>query len=313
MRTPAFDLGALALLGTLLACATPGALGVAEGGGFGFEAASSRERIDACAGALIALRGATEELRTELHETRARKLVWREERSFTFGQKKHEVDWNPALDYLANPLDEVDGWISAALTTAASVHAAPSSQGEVRLRAAVSRSADGLRVIGAYLAAIRAAQYALHDAPRSAVGGLGFNNGIIDRVERLRGSLEALRSGGQLPPEGNEAIDATTSYLDSYFRGLQSGEQLMQAAKVISIVNGAVGTARAFGRARPAPGGSLHRGRRPQLRARWWRCRCCPRGRRDERRRYPGRRGGCGGHDGVPEGRQAAERHGQGG
>jgi hypothetical protein len=101
-------------------------------------------------------------------------------------------------------------------------------------------------VIGVYLAAIRGAQYALHDAPRYAVGGLGFNDGIVDRVERLRGSLESLRSGKPLTPADNEALDATTAYLDSYFRGLQSGAQLMQAAKVIAVVNGAVGAAKAM-------------------------------------------------------------------
>src|SRR5207244_6875985 len=100
--------------------------------------------------------------------------------------------------------------------------------------------------LGVYLAAIRAAQYALHDAPVYVVGGLGFNDGIIERVERLRGPLEALRSGGQLTPAGNEALDATTSYIDSYFRGLQRGAELMQAARVIAIVNGAIGTGKAL-------------------------------------------------------------------
>ncbi len=178
-----------ALLLLLSACATSGGMGLTGRGGSGFEGVSPPERIDACAGALIALRGATEELRAELDETRGRKLVWREERITTFGRATHQVDWNPALEYLAIALSEVDARISADLTTAASAHAAPTSQGEAALMAAVTRSGDALRVIGVYLAAIRAAQYALHDAPRYAVGGLGFNDGIIDRVERLRGSL----------------------------------------------------------------------------------------------------------------------------
>src|SRR5204862_239181 len=88
---------------------------------------------------------------------------------------------------------------------------------------------DALRVIGVYLAAIRAAQYALHDVPRYAVGGLGSNDGIIDRVERLRSSLESLRSGKPLTPADNEALDATTAYMDSYFRGLQSRDFLLYA------------------------------------------------------------------------------------
>ena len=196
MRASIIRLGALLFAGALLACATSGGMGMTGRGGSGFEGVSSPEHIDACAGALIALRGATEELRAELDETRGRKLVWREERDTrVFGRAKHQVDWNPALEYLTSALAEVDARISADLTTAASAHAAPTSQGEAALRAAVTRSGDALRVIGVYLAAIRAAQYALHDAPRYAVGGLGFNDGIIDRVERLRGALESLRSG----------------------------------------------------------------------------------------------------------------------
>jgi len=199
MQASIIRLGALLLAGALSACATSGGMGMTGRGGSGFESVSSPERIDACAGALIALRGATEELRAELDETRGRKLVWREERDTSvFGRTKHQVDWNPALEYLAIALAEVDARISADLTTAASAHAAPTSQGEAALMAAVTRSGDVLRVIGVYLAAIRAAQYALHDAPRYAVGGLGFNDGIVDRVERLRGSLESLRSGKPL-------------------------------------------------------------------------------------------------------------------
>src|SRR3954468_11560765 len=118
MRVPATRLAVLLLLGALFACAT------LEGGGVGFEASSSPERIDACAGALIALRGAADDLRAELDETRRRKLVWRGER----GGSTHQVDWNPALEYLATALDEVGGWISATLTAAASAHAAPSSR-----------------------------------------------------------------------------------------------------------------------------------------------------------------------------------------
>jgi hypothetical protein len=147
------------------------------------------------------------------------------------------------------------------LTTAASAHAAPTSQGEAALMTAVTRSGDALRVIGVYFAAIRAAQYALHDAPRYAVGGLGFNDGIIDRVERLRGSLESLRAEKPLTPADNEALDATTAYMDSYFRGLQSGTQLMKAAKVIAVVNGAAGTAKAMaGLAQLLAGASVEAG-----------------------------------------------------
>jgi hypothetical protein len=171
------------------------------------------------------------------------------------------VDWNPALEYLSIVLAEVDARISTDLTSAAAAHAAPTSQGEAALTAAVTRSGDALRVIGVYLAAIRAAQYALHDAPRYAVGGLGFNDGIIDRVERLRSSLESLRAGRPLTPADNEALDATTAYMDSYFRGLQSGAQLMQAAKVIAVVNGAAGTAKAMaGLAQLLAGASVEAG-----------------------------------------------------
>jgi restriction endonuclease fold toxin 7 of polymorphic toxin system len=246
MRASIIRLGALLLAGALLACATSGGMGMTGRGGSGFESVSPPERIDACAGALIALRGATEELRTELDETRARKLVWRGEWNAISGRATHQVDWNPALEYLAVALGEVDARISVDLTTAASAHAVPTSQSEAVLTAAVTRSGDTLRVIGVYLAAIRAAQYALHDAPRYAVGGLGFNDGIIDRVERLRGSLESLRSRKPLTSQDNEALVATTAYIDSYFRGLQSGAQLMQAAKVLAVVNGAVGTAKAM-------------------------------------------------------------------
>jgi len=237
-------------------------MGMSGRGGSGFESVSPPERIDACAGALMALRGATEELRAELDETRGRKLVWREERnSSPFGRATHQVDWNPALEYLSNVLAETDARISADLITAASAHAAPTSQGEAALMAAVTRSGDALRVIGVYLAAIRAARYALHDAPRYAVGGLGFNDGIIDRVERLRSSLESLRSGRTLTPADNEALDATTAYIDSYFRGLQSGAQLMQAAKVVAVVNGAAGTAKAMaGLAQLLAGASVEAG-----------------------------------------------------
>jgi len=262
MRASIIRLGALLLAGALLACATSGGMGMTGRGGSGFEGVSPPERIDACAGALIALRGATEELRAELDETRGRKLVWREERNTSpFGRATHQVDWNPALEYLSNVLAEVDARISADLTIAASAHAAPTSQGEVALMAAVALSGDALRVIGVHLAAIRAAQYALHDAPRYAVGGLGFNDGIIDRVERLRSSLESLRAGKRLTPADNEALDATTAYIDSYFRGLQSGARLMQAAKVIAVVNGAVGTAKAMaGLAQLLAGASVEAG-----------------------------------------------------
>jgi hypothetical protein len=74
-------------------------MGMTGRGGSGFESVFPPERIDACAGALIALRGATEELRAELDETRGRKLVWRDERNTSpFGRATHQVDWNPALD-----------------------------------------------------------------------------------------------------------------------------------------------------------------------------------------------------------------------
>src|SRR5213595_1376005 len=105
MAIPLRRCGAVLFVGALLACATPGALGTG-GAGFGLEAGSPPERIDACAGALIALRGASEDLRTELDETRRRKLVWRGERDTVFGSSKHQVDWNPALDHLATTLDE---------------------------------------------------------------------------------------------------------------------------------------------------------------------------------------------------------------
>lgn len=248
--------GAWLLAGVLLACATPGG-----GGGLGSESASSAERIDACAGALIALRGASGDLRTELDETMGRKLVWQGQRGLPWSSSSHQVDWNPALEYLARILDEIDAWLSAALTAAASAHAAPSARDEAALKAAVSRSADALRLLGVYLAAIRSAQYALHDAPAYAVGGLGFNNGIVDRVERLRPPLEALRAGRPSPTGGDEAIDATTSYIDSYFRGLQGGAELMQTAKVVSVVSGAVGTAKAMaGLAQLLAGASVEAG-----------------------------------------------------
>jgi hypothetical protein len=262
MRASIIRLGALLLAGALSACATSSGMGMTGRGGSGFESVTPPERVDACAGALIALRGATEELRAELDETRGRKLVWREERDTSaFGRAAHQVDWNPALEYLSIVLAETDARISADLAAAASAHAAPTSQGEAALMAAVTRSGDALRVIGVYLAAIRAAQYALHDTPRYAVGGLGFNDGIIDRVERLRSSLESLRSGKPLTTADNEALDGTTSYIDSYFRGLQSGAQLMQAAKVIAVVNGAVGTAKAMaGLAQLLAGASVEAG-----------------------------------------------------
>ncbi len=141
---------------------------VPAGGGFGFDTASSPERIDACAGALIALRGASEDLRAEL------------------------------------------------------------------------------------------------DAPSYAVGGLGFNDGVIDRAEHLRALLEALRSGtdpSRLTPSANEAAVATTAYIDSYFRGLQDGAKLTQAAQVIAIVNGAAGTVKALaGLARLLAGATVEAG-----------------------------------------------------
>jgi restriction endonuclease fold toxin 7 of polymorphic toxin system len=229
------------LVGALFACATPGG-----GGGFESEPPASPERIDACAGALIALRGASWDLRAELDETKARKLVWQGHPGLPFGGSSHQVDWNPALEYLAHVLDEVDAWLSAALKAAATVHAAPSTRDQVALTAAVARSGEALRLLGVYFAGIRAAQFALHDAPRYAVGGLGFNDGIIERVERLHGLLEAVRAGRPSPIEGDAAIDATTSYIDSYFRGLQGGAELMQAAKVVSVVNGAAGTVKAM-------------------------------------------------------------------
>ena len=55
-------------------------------------------------------------------------------------------------------------------------------------------------------------------------------------MERLRGSLESMRSGKPFTPADNEALNATTSYIDSYFRGLQSGAQLMEAAKVVAAI-----------------------------------------------------------------------------
>src|SRR5262245_19762739 len=126
--------------GVLLGCSTPSAVRPLAGGGFGFGPASSPERIDACAGALIALRGAAEDLRADLDETRRRKLVWRGERNTLRGRATHEVDWNPALDYLANVLDQVDGWLYSALDAAASAHAAPSGREEDALKLALTRS-----------------------------------------------------------------------------------------------------------------------------------------------------------------------------
>jgi restriction endonuclease fold toxin 7 of polymorphic toxin system len=264
MGTLGLRSGSMMLLGALLACATPNATRLPVGGGFGFGSPSSPERIDACAGALIALRGAAGDLRADLDETRNRKLVWRGERNTLRGKAAHQVDWNPVLDYLAVVLDQVDGWISTALTTAASAHAAPSSRDEDALKLALTRSGETLHLAGVYLAAIRAAQYALHDAPAYATGGLGFNDGVIDRVERLRRALDALRSGadpGQLAPEANEAVGATTSYIDSYCRGIQDGAKLMQVAEVIAIVNVATGTVKALaGMARLLAGATVEAG-----------------------------------------------------
>src|SRR5690349_9270628 len=80
MGVPIIRLGALLLAGAISACVTSGGIGMTGRGGSGFQSVSLPERIDACAGALIALRGAAEELRAELDETRGRKLVWREGR-----------------------------------------------------------------------------------------------------------------------------------------------------------------------------------------------------------------------------------------
>src|SRR5689334_21309207 len=127
MRASKIHLGALLFTGALLACATSDGMGMTGRGGSGFESVSSSERIDACAGALIALRGAAEELRVELDDTRGRKLVWREERNASSGRATHQVDWNPALEYLSIALSTVDAWISTDLTTAAWAHATPTS------------------------------------------------------------------------------------------------------------------------------------------------------------------------------------------
>jgi len=210
---------------------------------------SQRERIDVYAGALIALKGASEDLRADLDEARRRRLVWQGERHTLAGKVQHQVDWNPALDSLSKILDEVNGWLDGSLNAAALAYAHPSRGDETALQVSLARSGEALRVVGVYLAAIRAAQFALHDAPSYVAGGLGFNDGIIERVERLRGLLEALRSGAdpaQLSARIGGAIDETTSYVDSYSRGLQDGAKLMETARVVGLVQGSAGMVRAL-------------------------------------------------------------------
>jgi hypothetical protein len=74
---------------------------------------------DVWAGALIALRTTAGDLRFDVKRTRARDLVWSKRKLFG----KHTFDWNPALDHLAAVLDEdVDAWITKALSAAAAAH-----------------------------------------------------------------------------------------------------------------------------------------------------------------------------------------------
>ena len=212
-------------------------------------ALASGERIDVCAGALIGLRGMAESLREEVASTRARGLVWSGERGSYFGKTTHRVDWNPALDHLSAVLDDVDGWISRALALAAAAHAAPTTAREDELERALERSGQALRVVAVYLAGIRSAQYALHEAPAWVVGGLGFNDGLVGRLDLLYGRLEALRATAEvrrLLPEIDRDTGETTAYIEAYFEGLQDGGKLMEAAHVVSIITGAVGMTQAL-------------------------------------------------------------------
>ena len=203
------------------------------------------EQIDVCAGVLIGLRGTAEELREEIQATRSRNLVWSERRL----DDSHQVDWNPALDYLAKTTSEVDSWISGALALAASAHESE-DRGQLRfLEVAVTRAGQSLRVIAIYLAGIRSAQYALHDAPGYVVGGLGFNEGVIEWLNALYAKLEAFRIApdpAKLVPELDAIVGETTTYIDAYFQGIRGGAQLEEAAHVISIVTGAVGLGQAL-------------------------------------------------------------------
>jgi len=207
------------------------------------------ERIDVCAGALIGLRGIAETLREEVASTRARGLVWRGERGSYLGRTTHQVDWNPALDHLSSVMGGVDGWISSGLARAASAYTRADTAGQRELEETVQRSGEAIRAVAVYLAGIRAAQYALHEAPPWVVGCLGFNDGLIDRLDALHGRLEKLRAAAEvatLKSELDVATEETTVYIDSYFKGLQDGGKLLEVAHVASIVTGAVGMTRAL-------------------------------------------------------------------
>ena len=91
---------------------------------------------------------------------------------------------------LALASDDVDGWISSGLELAAAAHAAPSSDQERALEAALARPREALRVVDASLAAIR--------------------SGAVQRFEALFKCLEALHSGADpatLKSEIDRAVD----------------------------------------------------------------------------------------------------------
>ncbi len=187
-------------------------------------------------GVFIGLRSVTATLKKENASTRARGLRWSESR--LFGLVSHTVDWNPTLDSLAKTLSDVDGWISNAESSTAGKASNPS------LAVDLFRIGETLRIVGMYLAAMRAAQYALHDAPNYVKGGLGFNEGIIDRANILADLLLQVRGSGD-PAKLSVAIDAalssTQSYIQSYFDGIEFGAQLLQAAQVIGIITAVIG------------------------------------------------------------------------
>ena len=210
------------------------------------ETGSKDEETDVYAGAFIGLREVAEALGEQIGSTRARGLVWRESR--TFGGS-HEVDWNPALDSLSSSLEGVGDWITGALSHAALTFG--KEKGKAReqavglLNRAVSRIGLGLQLIGAYLAAIRAAQYALHDAPSYVTGELGFNEGIVDRANVLYAHLKDLQGGktdlAELTKKSKATIENTDKYIRRFYAGLKDGAKLLELAEVIGIITAVFG------------------------------------------------------------------------
>jgi restriction endonuclease fold toxin 7 of polymorphic toxin system len=210
-------------------------------------AGDAATRADLYAGSLLVLDGVAEDLAEAVARTRDRHLVWKGR--IALGLKKHKVDWNPALGDLHKLLErDVPDWIDEVIEDAAALwkegHQRKQERREEQLAAEVSRIATVLELAAQDLGCIHASQFALHEAPATALGqGLGFTNGVIEHTDRLWVLLQAGRK--KAPPgwheESARAVEAAQRYVEGYFDGLEEGARLLQVSEVAGLVTMTLG------------------------------------------------------------------------